>query len=111
MTMERTDYLHGGVLHVAPGSTASTAVAPGAALLVVRVRDRFLGELRPLVVREEHYKNRIRKHHASRRVIGKFRIVDGSDRLVEGLGPGEVADGQVDEDLLGHEGCSTNGSS
>ena len=42
--------------------------------------------------------------HARPRVVGELRVVDGTDRLVEGLGLWKVANGQIDEDLLGHGG-------
>jgi hypothetical protein len=42
------------------------------------------------------------KYHAGCRSAGKLRILGGADRLIEGGGARKVADGQVDEDQLGH---------
>ena len=42
------------------------------------------------------------KHHAGGGLVGELRIVDRADRLIEGLGGGEIGDRQVHENQLRH---------
>lgn len=56
----------------------------------MRIHDRLAGELPPPVLRQQHDVDGLGENHASRGVVGESGVVDGANRLVEGLGAGQV---------------------